>query len=91
MKGLLGVPLRHPWIELGALLRALFRDVRCTSLEQWRAHFDIGPEMPEPALGEALVCAQLLLIALDAAARAGATNAGALSDLAQATAPAREA
>ncbi len=82
VRSLLGVPLRHPWIDLRALLPALFRSAGCSSLDQWTAHFHIGAAMHDPALGDAFACAQLLLVALDAAARAGASNARALIDLA---------
>src|SRR6266542_2407068 len=81
-KSPLVVPLRHPWIDLRALLPALFRSAGCSSLDQWTAHFHIGAAMHDPALGDAFACAQLLLVALDAAARAGASNARALIDLA---------
>jgi hypothetical protein len=80
-KSLLGVPLRRPWIDLGVVLRALARDAPCASLDECTRHFGVAHAVREAPLGDALAAAQLLLIALDAAARAGAANARALLDL----------
>jgi len=80
-KALLGVPLRHAWIDLGALLQALFRGTGCVSLDDWTAHFRIAMAVREAPLGAALASAQLLQVAIDAAARANAANARALIDL----------
>jgi hypothetical protein len=81
VKTLLGVPLRHAWIDLGALLQALFRDAGCVSLDDWVAHLRITTIVREPPLRTALASAQLLQVALDAAVHAGAPNARALIDL----------
>jgi hypothetical protein len=80
IKALLGVPLRHPWIDLGALLPALFRDAGCASLDEWAAHLHVPIAVGEAPLRTALASAQLLQVALDAAVHTGAANARALID-----------
>lgn len=84
IKALLGVPMRHPWIDLGALLPALFDNAGCASLDEWAAHLRVSAAVSEAPLRTALASAQLLQVALDAAARAGAANARALIELSQA-------
>ena len=81
VKSILGVPFRHPWIDLGALLPAVFPKDPCTTLDQWLARFGLGAGTWHDAPADALVLAQLLQAALDAASRAGLVNARQLLDL----------
>ncbi len=84
MRALLGVPLRHAWIDLGVLLPALFRDTGYLSLDDWVARLRVATAVSEAPLRTALAGAQLLQVALDAAVHAGAANARALIDLTRA-------
>jgi hypothetical protein len=79
VRSLLGVPLRHPWIDIGAQLRAHFGGATGRAYGDWAERFGICCDVREPTLRKAVVSAQLALIALDAAARAGSPNARALA------------
>ncbi len=74
-KSILGVPLHHSWIDLGAVLSKLFPEAGCTTLGPWLTHFGLGGLEREEPLAEALAVAQLLQIALVAADKAGKTQA----------------
>lgn len=81
MKSILGVPFRHPWIDLAVLLPALFPTAGCVTREEWQDHFGIGAGTWKDPVADAFAAARLLQIALDAANRAGIANARQLMDL----------
>jgi DNA polymerase-3 subunit epsilon len=81
MKSILGVPFRHPWIDLSALLPALLPKVGCATLDDWLDHFGLAAGTWHDPSFDAFVVAQLLQVALDAASRAGIVNAFGLIDL----------
>jgi DNA polymerase-3 subunit epsilon len=78
VKSILGVPFRHPWLDLAALLPALFPQAPCTARDEWLGYFGIAPAVAPDTAGDAYVTAQLFLVALDAAIRAGLVNAAQL-------------
>lgn len=73
---ILGVEPTLVWIDLAWLLPALFRGTACDSLDDWLAHAGIAPAGRHDALGDAFATAQLALVALDAADRAGMRTSG---------------
>lgn len=66
-----GVRLRAKWLDLAALLPALFPDRGRTEspLDHWLAAFEIPALARHDALGDAFAAAQLLLVALAEARR----------------------
>lgn len=88
MKSILGVPFRHPWVDLAAVLPALFPKAGCSTLEDWLVHFGLATGTWHDPLADAFVTAQLLQVALDAASRAGIVNARRLIDLPNVSRPA---
>jgi DNA polymerase-3 subunit epsilon len=72
----LGVDPRLIWIDLAWLLPALFRGTSCDSLDDWLEHFGIAGTGRHEAVGDAWTTAQLALVALDAAERAGMRTSG---------------
>jgi DNA polymerase-3 subunit epsilon len=90
MRSILGVPFRHAWIDLSALLAALHPKVRCATLEDWLVHFGLAAGTWHDSLADAFVTAQLVQVALDAATRAGMTNARRLVDLQHVSRPNRK-
>lgn len=66
-----GFKARQRWIDLAALLPVLFADRKRerTSLDHWLQAFGIPAEARHDALGDALVTAQLMLVALAEAQR----------------------
>jgi len=75
MRSILGLPFRHPWIDLAFLLPALFPGTECAALDEWLKHFGLDGAERHDALADALATAQLLQIALVAADKAGMTQA----------------
>jgi len=75
VKSTLGVPFRHPWIDLATLLSMSFPDDRCSTLKAWLRRFGLAADARHDPLGSAFATAQLLQIALAAADRAGLTSA----------------
>ena len=69
MKSILGLPFRHPWIDLAFLLPALFPGTECRSLDDWLAHFGLADGARHHAVADAFATAMLLQIALVAAER----------------------
>ncbi len=69
MRSILGLPFRHPWIDLAFLLPALFPGTECRALDDWLRHFGLAGGERHRALGDAFATAQLLQIALVAADR----------------------
>ncbi len=77
MREYLGITFKHPWLDLAYVLPALYpgliRDHR--ALDDWANHFDIRNDDRHNALADALVTAQLLLVAIAQARSAhGASN-----------------
>ena len=75
MRAILGLPFRHPWIDLAFLLPALFPGTECAALDEWLSHFGLAGAERHDALADALATAQLLQIALVAADKVGMTQA----------------
>jgi DNA polymerase-3 subunit epsilon len=67
VKSILGVPLRATWLDVAALLPALFPDGGAGTRDAWLQRFGIVTTPRADALGDAFATAQLLLAALDAA------------------------
>lgn len=69
----LGISFRHTWLDLAYVMPALYPGLMHShrALDDWAVHFDIHNEDRHNALADALVTAQLLLIALNAARRRG--------------------
>ena len=62
----LGVSFKHPWLDLAYVLPALYPDLMRNhrALDDWTGHFDIRNDDRHNALSDALVTAQLLLVAM---------------------------
>ena len=62
----LGVSFKHTWLDLAYVLPALYPDLmrRYRALDDWASHFDIRNDNRHNALADALVTAQLLLVAM---------------------------
>jgi DNA polymerase-3 subunit epsilon len=75
VRATLGVPFRHPWIDLAALLSTLHPGSRCATLRAWLERFGLAAGAWHDPLGNAFATAQLLQIALVAADRTGLTSA----------------
>jgi len=84
VKAILGVPFRHSWIDLAALLPALFPEAGCTNLGDWLQHRGLADTANDDARPGAIVTAQLLQVALAAATRSGLVNAWQLIECQQA-------
>jgi len=69
----LGLSFRHTWLDLAYVMPALHPDLMHShrSLDDWASQFDIHNEERHNALADALVTAQLLLVALIAARQSG--------------------
>ena len=78
MRSILGVELGLPFVDLAFLLPALFRGTDCDSLDEWVAHFGGSGAARHRALADAYATAELLLIALFEAERAGMGSAAEL-------------
>lgn len=72
----LGIRARMRFIDLADLLPALFPGTTHATLDDWCAHFHLQPVARHDALGDAFVTAQLLLVVLSAAERAGVHTLG---------------
>lgn len=75
VRKVLGVPFRHPWIDLAEVLSANFPGAGCTTLAEWLDYRGLGDARDRGARADPVAVAQLLLVALDAATRAGALGA----------------
>lgn len=75
VKAILGVPFRHPWIDLAVLLPALFPEAGCTTLSEWLDRCGLHEGGLHAERPGAIVIGQLLQVVLDAATRAGMVNA----------------
>ena len=67
----LGVPLRTRFIDLAVVLPALFPDRANVTLDDWILHFSLPPIGRHHAIADAYASAQLWLLALEQAGRAG--------------------
>ncbi|HET9695127.1 MAG TPA: 3'-5' exonuclease [Steroidobacteraceae bacterium] len=77
----------HAWprfIDLAALLPAIFPGTDNDSLDDWVRHFDLPPIGRHHAIADAYATAQLLMIVLHAAPRAGIETSRDLRDAEQA-------
>ena len=65
MRQYLGFSFKHPWLDLAYVMPALYPDLMHShrALDDWSRHFDIRNENRHNAVADALVTAQLLLIA----------------------------
>jgi DNA polymerase-3 subunit epsilon len=72
----LGVSFKHPWLDLAYVLPALYPDLTRShhALDDWAGHFDIHNDDRHNALADALVTAQLLLVAMAQARLADQTG-----------------
>ncbi len=84
MRQHLGVDPRLRWLDLAAILPALFDAPRNLALDHWLQRFDIEPVVRHSALGDALATAQLAQIALHKAESRGLLHFAALEKLATA-------
>ncbi len=78
----LGLRLGLPWLDLAALLPALFDAKPRQALDYWLERFNINVPVRHSALGDALATAQLAQMALHQAGVRGLLNFAALSKLA---------
>jgi DNA polymerase III subunit epsilon len=69
----LGISFKHTWLDLAYVMPALYPDLMHShrGLDDWTRHFDIHNEDRHNALADALVTAQLLLVAINAARQNG--------------------
>jgi DNA polymerase-3 subunit epsilon len=77
----------HAWprfIDLAALLSALFPGTANDTLDEWVGHFGLPPIGRHHAIADAYATARLLMIVLQAAARAGIETSRDLRDAEQA-------
>lgn len=65
MRQYLGFSFKHPWLDLAYVMPALYPDLMHShrALDDWSGHFDLYNENRHNAVADALVTAQLLLIA----------------------------
>jgi DNA polymerase-3 subunit epsilon len=80
----LGVQAWPRFIDLASLLPALFPGTDNDSLDDWIHHFDLAPIGRHHAIADAYASAQLLMIVLQAATRAGIGTSRDLRDAEQA-------
>ena len=73
MRQHLGLSFRHPWLDLAYVMPALCPELMHShrSLDDWSRHFDIRNDNRHNALADALVTAQLLLIAVSMLRKGG--------------------
>jgi DNA polymerase III subunit epsilon len=79
----LGFSFRHPWLDLAYVMPALYPDLMHShrALDDWAQHFHISNEERHNALADALVTAQLLLVAFNTAGQSGQPNYDGLRSL----------
>jgi DNA polymerase-3 subunit epsilon len=75
----IAVPLR--FLDLAAVLPALFPDTPNDTLDEWTRHFGLPPIGRHHAIADAYAGGQLLLLALEQAQRLGLGTAGELLDM----------
>ena len=66
MRQYLGTSFKRPWLDLAYVLPALYPDLMRShrALDEWAGHFDIRNDDRHNALADALVTAELLLVAI---------------------------
>ncbi len=80
----LGLKLGLPWLDLAAVLPALFDEKRVQApLDYWLERFSVEVAIRHAALGDALATAQLAQIALKKALSRGLLNFAAVAQLAR--------
>ena len=77
----LGIALEMRWLDLAAILPALFPSTQNDTLDEWTAYFDLPPIGRHHAIADAYAVGQLLLYVIDQAPRVGVATAGDLLDL----------
>jgi DNA polymerase III subunit epsilon len=77
----LGIRVRLRFLDLAAVLPALFPNLPNDTLDDWAAHFGLPPIGRHHAIADAYASAQLLLVALEQAQRLGLATAGDLLQL----------
>jgi DNA polymerase-3 subunit epsilon len=77
----LGIVLEMRWLDLAAILSALFPATPNDTLDEWSRHFGLPPIGRHHAIADAYAVGQLLLHAIDQAQRIGLVTAGELIDL----------
>ena len=70
-----GLRLQEKWLDLAALIPALFPGRKAKALDEWLAEFGVAPQARHDALGDAFTTAQLMLVALHEAGRQGLHHA----------------
>ena len=80
----LGIVHAVRWLDLAAILPALFPDTQNDTLDEWTGYFGLPPIGRHHAIADAYAVGQLLLYAVDQAQRIGVVTAGDLLDLYQA-------
>jgi DNA polymerase III subunit epsilon len=73
VKQYLGISFKHPWLDLAYVMPALFPELMHShrALDDWAQNFEIRNDDRHNAAADALVTAQLLLIAISAARKYG--------------------
>lgn len=79
----LGIRIRLRFLDLAAVLPALFPGTPNDTLDDWTRHFGLPPIGRHHAIADAYANAQLLLLALEQSQRLGLQTAGDLLDLEQ--------
>ena len=77
----LGLEIATRWLDLAAILPALFPDARSNSLDDWMAWFGLPPIGRHHAIADAYAAGQLLLHAIHEAQGIGVVTAADLLDL----------
>jgi DNA polymerase-3 subunit epsilon len=77
----LGIRVRVRFLDLAAILPALYPDTPNDSLDDWAQHFNLPPIGRHHAIADAYAGGQLLLHALEQAQRLGLVTAGELLEL----------
>lgn len=69
----LGFSFNHPWLDLAYVMPTLYPDLMHShrALDDWARHFGIHNQERHNALADALVTAQLMLIAINSARQRG--------------------
>jgi DNA polymerase-3 subunit epsilon len=77
----LGIRVRVRFLDLAAILPALYPDTPNDSLDDWAQHFNLPPIGRHHAIADAYAGGQLLLHAIEQAQRLGLVTAGELLEL----------
>jgi DNA polymerase-3 subunit epsilon len=77
----LGLKLRTSFLDLAALLPGLFPGTSNDSLDDWTTHFDLPPVARHDAVADAYTSAELLMLVLERAQRAGMEKMGDLLEM----------